>query len=373
MSRHVFLGEYRPPVYPYFLHVASVPFAPIKLHSITANTELFFRSVANIQSLSGVIGIIIILWIIWKMGTPLLIFLPVGLLYIFHPVMTLFDRYILTESFSAFWVCVYLLLLWRVSVKLTPLRFIPFIIWGYISLFIRIDMLPMPLAGYVMFYIRYRTRRSLAVALFGLLSFALIVVSWISLNGSLYNYYGLTRISDINLLGKVLEYDLPVSEVKQTYWTDVIEKYRLTNNDLNPWSLLQDKTVNYLNLNTLGPDMVSVISHSWLKYARGVFSLSYGIMRKSSTSGGGSSREQIESSHVLLMPFFIYQALWLLRLVNFLIFPYALYKAIRHPSTKSVYVLALSSFLAIYVIMVAALGYDGFARISGLLNHLYSL
>jgi len=73
------------------------------------------------------------------------------------------------------------------------------------------------------------------------------------------------------------------------------------------------------------------------------------------------------------MPFFIYQALWLLRLVNFLIFPYALYKAIRHPSTKSVYVLALSSFLAIYVIMVAALGYDGFARISGLLNHLYSL
>lgn len=155
------------------------------------------------------------------------------------------ERYILSESLTASWLIItvyfsYLLLKKYTSKNLILLFFL--LVFGF---FLKpfYTLFPFLILGFVNIY--HRQRKVLFSSLIILAVFTLVVFSWQKLNWQFYQYRGISRISDYNLLGVILVRNLNIENAKNNPLYPSVVEYKQQNRELTPFRLMESVDYNY--------------------------------------------------------------------------------------------------------------------------------
>ena len=171
------------------------------------------------------------------------------------------ERAILSEAFSTVWVLIFSYLF----IKKTN--------WGLFfvvcvtGLFLRTALMFLPIVALILL-------RKNKMAIISLLCYLAIIVGLIALNAVNWGYRGLQITSDINLFGKILQYNLPIESAKShTYFYTIVSDYRTKNLELHPYKLLDyydpDIYVNGQKLQELRAFTIQVLVNSLPRYIAG--------------------------------------------------------------------------------------------------------
>jgi hypothetical protein len=262
-----FVNDNRTPIYPLLLQLPQAA-SGIVGEKILSNS--FYESmwqVVKLQYLAGIVGIVIFY--------ETLLYLKIK--KIFAWVLTLFigcnifvfcwDKILMTESLAILFIIGLLFFVSRLLVTLRG-RYI----W-IVSLILAFGFLLRPIYVALPFVILpfiplyHRTKRSLRAAI-AVLALYLLVPSWYLVhNAAVHQYYGINRISDTNVLGKILYYNLPIEKAKEftAFYNDITQS-RKNQGDPMPYRFLDHvpSTTPYLEGNLLGQfNRKVIIGNSW--------------------------------------------------------------------------------------------------------------
>lgn len=188
----------------------------INLNVIKQNAYIDFKPIENMQQYIGIIGSILFSIIIlrlfglgWKFLAMIIIFCTD--IFIFG-----WEKNILTESISMNLMIFYLFFLYKFIDSDNPIYFLLSIIVNNIIFLLKpayflLTMFCLPLLLYHYFIMKKYPYLSLII-LFSLFS-VILPLYYLKENKRLYNYDGITVVSDYNLMGKVIQYELDVSDV----------------------------------------------------------------------------------------------------------------------------------------------------------------
>lgn len=243
----VLSDPWRTPVYPLLLilpFVLSGKPIPNELPMSVFSSELWTTRL--LQSASAV-GMLVMLFFIIRYLTSsnrIAGFLSLVVATSFTLMVNEFGMY--TESFATFWlvsiVGMEILLLRKFSVGLFSL----FIASCIIGVFLRPFYLFLPVFLLALLWRYHRTTPVLILSVYGLIAYMLCIVFYTQSNGILHQYYGLSRISDINLIGKIFEYDLPLStNPADADIRVIVERFQKENTIKDPWYILIQNPVLY--------------------------------------------------------------------------------------------------------------------------------
>lgn len=240
VTTKVLVDPWRTPLYPLFLQLPLLIRGGFRSKIFSAPFE------------SGMLQIILLQSVIAVFSVPLLYLLllrlkinrKISVLYCFFVSLDIlvfcWDRLLLTESLtvslliaSTLWaVSMIGKANWRNSFVLLLLLLVSFLLRPVFILLPVALILPLILSG--------RKKKTVVPLLTVLALFALFIKLYVSLNGSLNRYNGISHISDINLLGKILQFHLPVASGKSSGIAyDTLTAYLNQKGELMPWRYLE--------------------------------------------------------------------------------------------------------------------------------------
>ncbi len=98
---------------------------------------------------------------------------------------------------------------------------------------------------FICFLVWYVCKRAVVVwAVVTLILYTGVFVTYSGMNVRYFSYPGISRISDINLLGKILQYRLPVQQVKDGAIKDIVAPY-IRGNQTDPWVVYRENPQMY--------------------------------------------------------------------------------------------------------------------------------
>lgn len=240
IAEKLFVGDFRPPIYPLFLHLVSYA----KNHAIVPMlTKPFFDAmsyVVLIQFLLDIFAIAVfyrtLLLINFKAKAAFLF----SLIYSFNIIVFSWDRQLLAESFTAVWLTLFFYFLVRMVREPDIKSSIVFWIFSLIGVLLKPVYLLLPLPLVIIIFL-FKTKRHFLV---GNIVLFILYISFIAfytnLNFTRFQYKGLSRAGDINLFGKVLDFHLPLNQARNDkfYYQSVTEFWK-NNQDMNPYRFLE--------------------------------------------------------------------------------------------------------------------------------------
>lgn len=238
-ATRVFADQWRTPVYPMIIAL------PYILEGKAMPEEFPYLSYEFIairvaQSVAGIIALIILFYLLMALGVRET---GAGWYCLFmacNRTLMVFEHQLLTESFSLF--CLLCIVFWLVKLMKT-FSWRVFFMTSILSIFVvflRPSYIALPLVVSGLVGWRY-WRRQIVIAV-GAVSvvYASLLIAYMQTNATYYKYQGISRISDVNLLGKILTYKLPIDTTPDTTGVkQIIGDYLSWNPDPNPWSVFR--------------------------------------------------------------------------------------------------------------------------------------
>lgn len=234
------INDERTPIYPLFLSTI------MKLQGILGisilSDEFFIgaRLIVLVQHTIGMLSLILIFFILKSLKVKRTYAFLFTLIMAINPFVFSWERVLIPETISIFF------LLFTVFIFIKGLEkgkticfflFLPSFIFGFLLKPIYI-LLPLFLLPLIPIY--YRSRNSLLYAIFILFLYLLLPYLYIKQNESNFGYRGINHSSDINILGKILKYELPVESAKDVkYYYENIKDYRTKKEDPMPYRFLE--------------------------------------------------------------------------------------------------------------------------------------
>lgn len=263
-----YVSDWRTPVYPLLLHLPLI---------LQGRSETVISSPASMDSLLtvmswqtavGSISIPILYYALILAGlSPLSGFLY-SLFITFNIIVFSWDRMLLTESLAASWliaVTLVFILLLKNQRLLTYTVFLLLLLFGFLlrPVYILFPLIPISLLLYF-----HRNRKAALCGILMLAVFVVILRLYTQENRIKNRYDGVSRISDINLLGKILQFNLPADAGKQysAVYQTIID-YRQKNGVPMPWRYMERYPAVYdqvtaANYNQMKDFNTAVITHN---------------------------------------------------------------------------------------------------------------
>lgn len=231
--------HWRTPVYPLvvwvgtqLMHVESAGDIPDTLMKIAPLLSFLQLSV-------GVVGVLLVYFLLGNLQMDNRLRFLITVLYALNPFLIHFERSVLTEAFSVFWMIGVLILTYHLLRKFRLHLCGMLLLWSVIGVMLRPSLLFVPILTSLFVLWEYRTKAAFIGCLFVLIGYVSVLTLYSLENERIWTYRGLTTTSDINLLGRILTLDLPVGKPKNpTAWDSAITEYRQENRLKDPWFLL---------------------------------------------------------------------------------------------------------------------------------------
>ena len=240
LKEFFFVNNSRTPVYSLLLTVVvnglGLPNTPVL-------SWLFFEKVLYMipfQMIMGLLGLLILYHTLRLLKLNPILSLMFILFIGTNIIIFSWERLLLTESLATF----SLILLVYISVKIfyKP-GFIFFFIFLFLSIFsvmLRPFNIGLPVIPLIITILIHRKIKVAVYIIIILLLYSGFIHIYSVKNQQRLGFYGISQVSDINLLGKILEYRLPLSagiEEKSIY--DMVSEYQMLRRDSNPFRFLE--------------------------------------------------------------------------------------------------------------------------------------
>lgn len=235
-----FIDPWRTPLYPVILAV------PFLLGARPMPTDVVgvyipeFWTVRIVQSIGGVLMIALLYVLLLLVGFSRRTSALYGIFIACNYLILMFEHTILTESFAVLWLVgtMYLTVsvIRRFSIRIFSLTVILWIV----GTLLRPNFIALPIILSGIILLAHRTRIVIFACLAGLLVYGTVLYAYAGMNGNIYKYQGITRISDVNLLGKMLAYRLPMDSGEEKSDVELWLQSSQAAADTDPWQVFRN-------------------------------------------------------------------------------------------------------------------------------------
>ncbi|OGG11947.1 hypothetical protein A2Z00_04020 [Candidatus Gottesmanbacteria bacterium RBG_13_45_10] len=156
------------------------------------------------------------------------------------------DKALITESFSLSWTLVMSYIAIHALKRPTTSRHVVLFVFGVIGILLRPSFAIVPLVVLVIIFLFHQKANIRLQTAGTTCAYVLTVIAIAGINFVYHGYFGIQNISDINILGRILQFNLPVEAAKtiQPLYGYVID-YRSKNLEPMPYTF-----INYYNIDT---------------------------------------------------------------------------------------------------------------------------
>ena len=362
------VGDYRTPVYPLFLHLVTFlsgsPNAPIL-------SQPFFNAMFYTIIIQSVLGLCSLI-ILYK--SLRLLKLNIKLAYAFtlftgvNIILFSWERLLLTESMAIF----ILISVFFVILKILENPKFTYFLILFCLLLTQVMLRPIYVAFPIipLFIIPFLLgkKRVLTYSLLVVVVYFITLSIYAKINYRLYGVHSITRASDITMLGKILDFKLPIENAKdERFYYEAVTKYRQEGRELNPFRFLEyndlirkDRLLLLLKLNDFDAKVLTAvypeyIGKSLLRIPGSLLDTSEKIIV---TAG---SNNFLDFLFKILFQFYKY--LQFSFLIIFPCAPIAFFNFLKKPSYESAIVSILGGISLYQIIFAVFFGYSEFGRL----------
>ncbi len=262
------INESRPPTYPLFLNIAML--LQGKYHAPTLSPAFFqgMKTVVWLQTILSLISLIILYRIFLYIDSHKLRAYLFSLFIGFNIMLIPGERALLTESLATTILLCTTFILIKLIIKPKIWLFLILFLLYLVGLFLKPVFLAFPLFTLAFITLYHRTSKKILFSSFIIVALLLSMLKFYSWANSVYNNYpGFSRIGDINSLGQILYFDLPIDSAKGTnYFYNNVLDYRKIHGDPYPYNFLNHYDPSIYQkpqlLNQLNSFNFQVISHN---------------------------------------------------------------------------------------------------------------
>lgn len=338
-----------------------------------AGSPEFFNTSQHLiffQQIIGITGVLILFSLAFRITKSGIFSSAIAF---FHSVNLLnlpWERAMLSESLGTFWILVFTYILVLNIQKQKLINLICFFIISALGFLLRPAFVLIPIFG--MFFIAVHTKKldNLKISALVLFFYLTVIYFFTALNFQNWHYRGIQITGDINLLGKVLQYDLPTESVKdQTYFYQIVKDYRSRSLPLHPYRLLDYYDpgiyINFPKLENLRRFSRRIIADNiWVYLYKSAMLLPQALSQIDPAIGISGKTGGMNIISLLSFEQIFFGLLQLAGLINIVVLPYYLYKLFTKSLTlNGLIITAISALTVEQVFLSVFLSYEEYGRL----------
>ena len=345
------ISEFRTPLYPIFLASLS------KLLGFNDGS-----TIADIQQLVGVAGVIIFFSFLIRMGfsrktTLIFSLLTAGNILVFY-----WERALVTEGLATTTFIMSLLIFAHTLQTPRTKNFILLWISYGINFLLRPAFVFLPVVTLPFLFIVFKRRSEKLKVFITLLMSCLVPALYIVGNTVYHEYKGIQHVGDIDVLGRILEFDTPIEAGKAySYFYESVTDYRNRKGNPMPFEFINtyddSMYVNTTRMNELQGFTRSVVLGNLPSYVTDAFATIPSAMTDVSPFIKISD-DSIVFLHIFFSGLLIfYRTLLPFTLVALFLYPIAMYLFIKEKSTKRILLATLGSVILCQIFLTVLVVY----------------
>jgi hypothetical protein len=230
----------RPPLYPILLHAASYLMGHGEVEFLSHTFFEDMNWIMALQIFCGILTCLMIYAIANILGIPSFISFLLAIVVSFDINVFSLEHVILTEAVSTCWLTGFTLISVQLIKKTSKRLIWIFIAMSYLGLLIKPVFLLLPFIVISIILYTHPTKKGWIYSIISVCIYVLFISVYIQLNAHVTGYAGISRISSINTLGKIMKYDIPLESVRSH--NDLYTKmttYRSLHGPPNPYRFLE--------------------------------------------------------------------------------------------------------------------------------------
>ena len=234
-----FVNDERTPIYPIFLNLTTFFSGNFGVPILSNGFNTAMEKTILLQSMLGIFGMVLLYQTLRGAGIPFLASYIYTLFTSFNLLVFGWERILMAESLSTFWLVSLLFFIVKILKTektvyyflLLPLFIIGFLIKPFYV------FLPFFLTPFLCFR---RTKKAILPGVIVLLGFYLSVWGYTVRNEAVFHYRGVNKVSEINMLGKILQFDLNLEGAKnESFFYNSVKEYRMKKGEPMPYRFLE--------------------------------------------------------------------------------------------------------------------------------------
>lgn len=240
LGEFFFANQYRAPVYSILLAfmVNTLGEANAAIFSGPFMTSVFY--VIYLQMVIGILGLVILYRTLKILKLNFLHSLYFVLFIGTNIVIFSWERLLLTESLAVFCLTLFFYLTVKILDNARYIFFVLFLMLSVFTLMLRPFNIGLPVIPLFIAVLFHRKRRVTVFALMVLVLYFCFIRIYSTYNFKRWGYLGVSRAGDLNLLGKILEFRLPVSAGQsEQYIYNLVVNYQSRERDPHPFRFLE--------------------------------------------------------------------------------------------------------------------------------------
>lgn len=234
------VSDFRTPVYPLFLqlfmYLSDAANAPI------LSPEFFAAMpyVLLVQSAMGIASLVFLYQTLRIAGLKTASSFLFTLFITFNIIIFSFERLLLTESLATFLLILIFYLTVKLMRKSKGIYFWLLLVLLIIQTMLRPIFIAFPAIPLFILCL-YRFKRKVVIySSLTLGIYLFIILAYSRLNFALYGVSGITRATDITMLGKILDFNLSIESARdEKFFYEAVNKYRMENREKNPFRFME--------------------------------------------------------------------------------------------------------------------------------------
>lgn len=244
VATHIVADQWRTPGYPLFLALPFILTGKQLPETYYGRPMPEFVALMIVQSLAGVISVLLLYKILRDIGVKRKLAWVLGIFVACDWSLLAYERILLTETLSL------LLLVATVFFMVSAMRRwhagkgIALGALFIIGVLLRPSTIVLPFL-FICFLVWYHRKRAVvAWSIMSLVLYAGVLATYSGMNARYFSYSGISRISDVNLLGKILSYRLSPERMPPGEIKTIVSAY-IRRNETDPWAVYQEKVQLY--------------------------------------------------------------------------------------------------------------------------------
>ena len=234
-SLQTIIGYARTPIFPLILGIPFMINGQLKADFQNPALSTTIMTFLRLQNLTGIIATVIFYIVLTQLKFKSWIALGITLIFGTNLLIIPWEWTVLTESWSVIWTVFFLLILTMYYKKFTVFRCAFLTIVMLIGIFLRPAFLPFGLVLPLIMILFEKTmqKRIATICIFVAVVFSVLLYT--ICNGIFYHTYVFQSVSAINVIGRVLNKQLPLESAANTIIGKHIIVYRNSGNPLDPF------------------------------------------------------------------------------------------------------------------------------------------
>ncbi len=247
VKKFIFADPWRTPGYPIIMAIPFLLEGKEMPHTISQTDFVGeFWSIRIAQGVAGIVTVILLFILLRFLGVSEN---HAGLYTLFiacsYPLL-LFEYYLLPEAFTTLWLVSTVLLTVFLLKRFRIWQFLALFLLSVIGFFLRPLSILLPVVFLSVLVWHWRSRTVIVSSVIALIFYGGILMWYTQANYALYQYSGISRISDVNILGKILAYRIPVENARDYGGVKtIISTYMNGTYNPDPWQVFLQNGILY--------------------------------------------------------------------------------------------------------------------------------